>query len=510
MAFAVIISNFCRPGKDFPFFAGSESFIISGSKKLNIFDGGKNMSVLKRICLFLFCMCLVTGCYEDTVELTLNSDGSGTIKQKLVFSERFMVAAEENKGSQNIPFSDKQDLVRRIGSAIEITSFKQTSLPDGGRVIEIEGAFRRPEHFFLSDYCREQIKLRIAPAGKGKVAVYCDMKQSDGGGPNLTQIYGLAKGLYIKRTVHLPGEIEKTNGDFDKAANTVSWTMDLRNKQGLDQTKAFIEGPDKGDGFAVFNASGLKFPLPLKVTALPKKATAIRDGESPKASAGLAAKVIWVSVNKKMLAEGAGIAEMSDPEIGIELSWNEGHCPVRCEKPVLMNLLDDLNKDLVSDKGPRVHQGQIFTSEKKNRKKELTLRAITPSSNAKKLRQLEGYVEVITGVVKETVDLENVQELAGKESTGNPVLDKLNFRIRSITGSTLKVEIDGGHKRITSLVLIKEDGGKVEKSGGMGGGDEYSYDFREDISKVTRCELEVVVSQNTVKVPFSLEEISLP
>jgi len=201
---------------------------------------------------------------------------------------------------------------------------------------------------------------------------------------------------------------------------------------------------------------------------------------------------------------------MSDPEIGIELSWNEGHCPVRCEKPVLMNLLDDLNKDLVSDKGPRVHQGQIFTSEKKNRKKELTLRAITPSSNAKKLRQLEGYVEVITGVVKETVDLENVQELAGKESTGNPVLDKLNFRIRSITGSTLKVEIDGGHKRITSLVLIKEDGGKVEKSGGMGGGDEYSYDFREDISKVTRCELEVVVSQNTVKVPFSLEEISLP
>lgn len=286
--------------------------------------------------------------------------------------------------------------------------------------------------------------------------------------------------------------------------------MDLRNKQGLDKTKVFIEGPDKGNGFAIFNASGLKFHLPLKVTALSEKATAVRDGESPKASAGLAAKVTWVSVNKKMLAEGAGVAEMSDLEIGIELSWNEGHYPVRCEKPVLLNLLDDLNNDLVSDEAPRIHQGQIFTSEKENRKKELTLRAITPSSNAKKLRQLEGYVEVITGVVKEKVVLEKVQELAGKESTGNPVLDKLNFRIRSIAGSTLKVEIDGGHKRITSLVLIKEDGSEVKKSGGMGGGDEYSYDFREDISKVTRCKLEVVVSQKTAKVPFSLKEISLP
>ena len=468
------------------------------------------MSVLKRICLFLSCMCLVAGCYEDTVELTLNSDGSGTIKQKLVLSERFIVAAEEGGASQNVPVPNKEDIVREIGSAVEIKSIKQNNLPDGARVIELEGTFSTPEQFFLSDYCREQINLRIAPAGKDKAAIYCDMKKSDGSGPDLTQLYGLAKGLHISRTVRLPAEIEKTNGRSAQGTNAANWTIDLRNKQGLARTKAFIEGPDKGNGFAVFSASAMKFDLPLNVAALPEKAAAVRDAESPKASAGLAARVIWVSVNKKMLTDGAGAAEMSDPEIGIELSWNEGHCPVRCEKPVLLNLLDDLNKDLVSDKGPRVHQGQIFTSEKKNRKKELTLRAITPSSNAKKLRQLEGYVEVITGVVKETVVLENIQKLAGKESTGNPVLDKLNFRIRSITGSTLKVNIDGGHKRITSLVLIKADGSEVKKSGGMGGGNEYSYDFREDISKVTRCELEVTTEESIVKVPFSLEEISLP
>ena len=466
------------------------------------------MSVTQRICLFLFCVCLVSGCYEDEVELTLNSDGSGTIKQKVILSERFMVAISENKGSQQGPIPDKEELVKKIGLAIEISSIKQTELPNGGRIIEFEGTFSSAEQFFLSEFCQKTIKLRIAPAGKGKAAIYCDMKQSGNGGPNLTQLYGLAKGLHISRTVHLPTEIIQTNGYSDKDKNTVRWTTDLRNKEGLARTKAFIEGPDKGSGFAVFNASRLKFTLPLKVTAL--RQDAVEKEKIQRESAGLAAKVAWVSVKKKMATEGTGVAETSDLEIGIEVSWNEGHCPVRCEKPVLLNLLDDLNKDLVSDKGPRVHQGRIFTREKRDRKKELTLRAKTPSQNAKKLKQLEGYVEVIAGVVKKTVVLENVQELAGKESTGNPVLDKLNFRIKSIKGTRLKVEIDGGSQKITSLDMFKEDGSKVKKSGGMGWGNEYSYDFDEDISKVTKCELEVVVAESIVKVPFSLEEISLP
>ena len=119
-------------------------------------------------------------------------------------------------------------------------------------------------------------------------------------------------------------------------------------------------------------------------------------------------------------------------------------------------------------------------------------------------------MEVITGVIKKTIVLENVQELAGKESTGNPVLDKLNFRIKSIKGTRLSIEIDGGSKKITSLAMIKDDGEKVKRSGGMGGGNEYLYDFREDISKATKCELEVVTEESMVKVPFSLEEISLP
>jgi len=58
--------------------------------------------------------------------------------------------------------------------------------------------------------------------------------------------------------------------------------------------------------------------------------------------------------------------------------------------------------------------------------------------------------------------------------------------------------------------MLRDDGSKIGRSGGMGFDNEYSYDFREDISEVNKCELEVVVSETTVKIPFSLEEISLP
>jgi hypothetical protein len=460
--------------------------------------------------LISFCGCFVGGCYEDEAELMIKSDGSGTLKQKLVLSERLIVATSEGSSNENTPPVSKEKVLEQVDSAIDISSITQTELPDGGRIIEFEGAFSSVDQFFLSEFCRDTLNLRIAPAGEGKAAIYCDMKQSGDGGPNLTQLYGMAKGLHISRTVHLPTKIEKTNGYWDKAKNTISWAIDLRNKEGLAKTKQFLEGPDKGSGFAAFDASGLKFTLPLKAAALPEKAVEVEKEGPQKESMGLTAKVCWISIKKKIATNDNGAATLSDLEIGIEISWNEGHSPIACRKPVLLSLLDDQNNDLVLDRASSASQRKVLNSEKKNRKKQLTLRAKTPAKNATKLKDLEGSVEVITDVTTETVVLENIQDLVGKKSTGNPVLDRLNFRIKSIKGATLKIEINGGNETITSLYMIKEDGGKVKKRGGMGWGNEYSYDFDEDISESTKCELEVIASQNIVKVPFSLEEATLP
>jgi len=479
------------------------------SNKQN-FKGDKKMGILQRILLVSLFLFFLSGCYEDEAEVTLNADGSGTVKEKLVISERLIVTTSEDGGNKNTLPVSKENVLEEVGSAVEITSITQTELPDGGRIIEFEGTFSSAEQFFLSEFCRDTLKLRIAPAGEGKAAIYCDMKKYDDGGPSLTQLYGMAKGLYIRRTVHLPTEIEKTNGYPGKTKNTVSWFTDLRDKRRLAKTKEFIEGPDEGNGFAIFNASGLQFTLPLKAATLPEKAVEVEKESTQKQSMGLAAKVCWISIKKKIATDNNGIATMSDLEIGIEISWNEGHSPIACRKPFLLSLLDDQNNDLVLDKAPSVSQRQIFSSEKKNRKKQLALSAKTPAKNAGKLRDLKGCVEVITDVTKEVVVLENIQSLVGKESTKNAVLDKLNFRIKSIQGVSLNIEINGGHDTITSLDIFGKDGSKVKRRGGMGWGNEYSYDFDEDISELTKCELEVIVSQNIVKVPFSLKEILLP
>jgi hypothetical protein len=44
----------------------------------------------------------------------------------------------------------------------------------------------------------------------------------------------------------------------------------------------------------------------------------------------------------------------------------------------------------------------------------------------------------------------------------------------------------------------------------MGMGDQYTYEFKEDIPGPIKCELEVVVEKSKVKVPFSSEVILLP
>ena len=472
------------------------------------FEGDRKMSVLQKILAVVCCVCLLGGCYEDESEITLKADGSGIVKGKLVISERLIVATLEDSSNKNTPPVSKEKVLEQVGSAVDIISITPTELPNRGRIIEYEGTFSSAEQFFLSEFCRNTLKLRLAPAGDGKAAIYCDAWQSgsDASGPSTTQLYGLVKGLYIKRTVHLPAEIEKTNGYRGKDKNTVSWVTDLRSKEGLDRTKAFVEGKDKGVGSVVFDASVLGFPLPLKAAAAGEEIAKSEKRPSSQEPTGLKAEVSWVAANKKVTLDSNGNKPtISDLEFGIDVSWSEEITPFACHKPVLTNIQDDLGNDLVESGYQNVYK--ILGSLPK---KELRIKAKTPNGNAKKIRNLEGYVPVVTNVNKEKVILENIQELAGKETTSNAALDKLHFKIKIIEGSHINIEIDGGHNTITSLEIFGKDGSKVKHRGGSGWENNYSYDFANDISKLNKCELEVIVSQTIVKVPFSLEEVALP
>ena len=148
------------------------------------------MSICKKFCFVLLISIFVGGCYEDVIEIKLNPDGSGSIKQRSVLSERLMTATEsENESvSSTGPETTKEALVKKIGTAFNVVSIKQEDTPDGGRTIEFEGKFDTPEQFFLSEYCIESLKLSISPSDEGKAVIYCDMSQSGDTGPDVTQM----------------------------------------------------------------------------------------------------------------------------------------------------------------------------------------------------------------------------------------------------------------------------------------------------------------------------------
>ena len=117
------------------------------------------MAVLRKMLLILFCACLIGGCYEDEAEIILNSDGSGTVKEKLVISERLIVATSEGSSNENTPPVNKEKVLEQVGSAIDISSITQTELPDGGRTLQLEGTFSSAEQFFLSEFLNSKNNL---------------------------------------------------------------------------------------------------------------------------------------------------------------------------------------------------------------------------------------------------------------------------------------------------------------------------------------------------------------
>jgi len=466
---------------------------------------------MKRELLFLqILLCLLlAGCYEDRTELTLRPDGSGTVRTKLVLSERFVTAAAEGASNEKAPPVDKEQVRKQVAEAVEITSLTQSDLPDGGRVIELEGTFARPERFFLSDFCQKTLNLRLSSTPSGKAVIYCETAESMASpeaGMSVTKLYGLAKGLNIVRTVHLPAKIEETNGSLGEDGRTVSWAFDLRDRQALVRTKKFVEGKDKGKGFAVFDASALEFPLPLKPPVVAQKPEEGKEQAVAGDANDIKADVVKIAVEKTLGLQGDSEPEYSALELTIQVSWPEASKPYAAKSAVLTNITDDVGNDLVRTPGSsfkfEIHGSQA--------QKQLRVRAKPPGRGAKELLDIRGYVPVVTSVDKKTVELENIAELAGKEATGNPVLDKMNFKVISAAGNSLKIEADGGNDRIASLELLRKDGSKLRRRGGHGFGDQYTYDFAEPVSEASTCRLEVIVSEHVVKVPFSLERVRLP
>jgi len=458
----------------------------------------------------LLIVCLV-GCWKDQLNVTLNADGSGSVSQTVTWSDRFVVGTGDGKGPATKTLPLTEDALRaKIGPALDITSMTFTDLPDGARRVHLEGKFKTPSQFFLSEYCRELCKLRLVSTGSDKVEIVFDQNTKGSGpfGENLSSLYGVAKGLYMKRTVQLPAEVMETNGELDQGdKKTVSWTFDLRNREGLERTKAFVEGEDKGRGIAVIPAAALAFAVPLKPREDSAKETSPDQAPKSPSASDLKVATSWVAWKKVNVLNEAASHQPAGLEIGLTLRWPEDRKPLAYYPPVLTHLVDDLGNDLMPDDGAGDRRQKIFAHRDEQ---ELKVKAKSPDPKAVRLKKMAGHVKVVTNLHTERVVLRNIKELAGKDSTGNAVLDQLHFQIKSIKEASLRVSIDGGYQTISSIEMLKPDGSKLKYTGGMGGEETYTYDFSGSLAQVDRCELEVIVEEIAVTMPFESAEIDLP
>lgn len=461
------------------------------------------MKRIYRLLLLVILMFALVGCCEDISEITLNADGSGRIKQKFVLSERFVVAMSDESSKSDIPVSD-EELKKTIGTALDNVSLKQTEMGDGSRIIEVEGTFKTAEQFFLSDFCRAHFKMRFAKVDENTAAIYSQLTDgSSDMGPSANQLYGIAKGMYIKRKINLPTKIIKSNGEISKDGKTVTWSVDLRDKQSFDKSKPFLEEPHKGKGNVLFDISGFGFNVPQLAA---NKSQSDKTGKSgnDKESSDVNANVVWIKTDKKHNIEN-NTTEIARVEIGVELTWEDKQ-PVAYTEYKLTSLTDDAGNDMVRE--------NYYPSRRdihKSRDKEvITFRAKEPGKSVKELRNLQGYIDVVTGSNVENIVLDNIHDLAGKDSTGNEALDKINFKIISIKGSSFKISAEEGNNFIPSMKLLRADGSNLKSNGSMGMGDTYTYNFESSLDDVVKCMMEVITSEEVVRVPFSLDRISLP
>ncbi len=460
-------------------------------------------SVFKPVSLAVFCVMFV-GCMEDNCEITLSEDGSGVVRHETTFTERFMVGLQsEGPKSADPPFT-KQQVKEKLQGTVELKSLTQKDHPDGSRTIEWEGRFENAAQFFLSDFAVEHLKANITPVGQDQAVISFDMKMGGAGlGIDASKMYALAKGLHVVRKVNLPGKITETNGK-KLTGRSAQWAVDLRSREGLKNTNNFLEEAQERGAFAKFDASRIKFKLPLMPEPVKEAIEPETESNADKdAQTNMTAEVEGIKAEKLLYLKDSA-SKWSGLELIVKIS---GLGDEKFQyKSELIQAADSEGKNLV----PENQWRSVHTGYPSKGTKDVGVKMNNPSKDAEKLVGIRGQVEVITGTDTEKVILEDFRSLEGKENTGNEYLDSVNFKIKKITKVTIKVEIDGGHRMIEKFELVDKTGRRVTKSGGMGFGDTWTYDFNHNVEDFDNIEMQVVVKENKVTLPFEAKEIKLP
>jgi len=338
---------------------------------------------------------------------------------------------------------------------------------------------------------------------------------NEGGmGPDIDQMYGRAKGMKMKRTVHVPTPVASETGTVD--GNSVTWAIDLTSRETLAATKAMLEKAGDGPVTATFALGDLTLPE-ANDPAYEAEAMAVEAdpdtgvAEADAGAVGIKAEVVSVNWTKVARVSAAHPAADSTLSVDVLLTWPDGMRPQSYYNAKLASLEDDQGNNLIDEtmQGNEDWRQEIWEH---NENQSITLMAQAPDPDAKALRGLEGSVKVVAAIATETATLENPKDLIGK-ATGHAALDKLGFKIKKISEDGLEVEFKEGvdaNKSIKSIIAKTADDTPIDNQGWGGWNNQMTYHFADDPSTAASIEIEVVTGETIVTVPFAVEQVALP
>lgn len=471
-------------------------------------------------CVFVLAVALtLAGCYEDEAEITVNADGSGSFVQTILISEQMVVAMsadnDEMGVSSDAPFDvSREELEAKLGDAGQITAFETEGLDDGSKRITVRGVFNEVAAFFSSEYASDSLKLSIKPAGEGKAElIWIAEDESNQNGPSLDQIYGMAKGLKVIRTVNLPSTPRADQGNVE--GTSIEWAMDLSDRKALAATKAMIEASDGGVLVASFDPKGIEFPVVEEIQVVdvpegeedqPAQAAALIDASGMEVVLNTVGWTRYITLNENTFAQDHTLS------LDMELKWPEGSRPIAVYPATLNSLTDDLGNNLVREVDDTFGERRSEIWEHSDTQM-IRLDADGPSRDARALLGLSGEVRVVTQVNLEAASLDNPASLVGKAKVGNPTLEGMGFRIKAIKDMALELTFKEGVEAtqvIQSLTATLSDGSEVESNGWGGWANNMTYNFPENLSGMKNLTVNVLAGETVVAVPFSMEKIELP
>lgn len=448
---------------------------------------------------------LLTGCFEDEVDVTLNPDGSGKVRQRMKLSAE-MVQQMSQGGAQGPDFpASRQEVEEEFGGVIKVTSFKAQDTPDGGKEIMFEGTFDSAEEFFNSDYAAEGPRLSME-TDDGNIVIRCSLQQEGDMQMSLDQTYEMARGAHVRRTVHFPAPVDETNGELSHNGRSVTWAVDLRDDAGLAKSKKFIEGDAKGLGRVVISRQAMESASEPSAPAKTAETGADAQPQRPSADPSeFDVEIVDLDIERRTTGP-AGAAALPRSIITLKLTWPGEKRAVRCSAPVLTGLRDRYGNSLLT-RAPR----SAVEYDLRGRGGMILLKAeaLAPKHRAGSLKELAGYVDVVTDVATETVELRNEPGLVGKP-TGNAALDQLGIRLLSVEEEEVTLSLDADRDRLVSLRMRDADGAIVEPQGWFGTPDRITFQFWKDAAGAQAFLVTVVTDEQTARIEFKADSLKLP